>query len=133
MMMMLMTTMRAVMMIIKQRQAAKHCNASEHKQPTTNKRTCLQACTTRLPGKQLDSKKQRHKEASVEPRHVHATIAILQRVDDSRDEERTRACGLPAPTSKYRSSSAAGGRTIQTATSSEEEELAREHCAGMQR
>ena len=39
---------------------------------TTNKQTYLQARTTRLPGKQLDSKQQRPEGASVEPRHVHA-------------------------------------------------------------
>jgi hypothetical protein len=38
----------------------------------TNKQTYLQARTTRLPGKQLDSKQQRPEGASVEPRHVHA-------------------------------------------------------------
>ena len=66
--MMIMTMIHAVMMMIKQRQAVKHCNASKHIlsiQTTTNKQTCLQARTTRFPGKQLDSKEQRHEEASI--------------------------------------------------------------------
>ena len=36
---------------------------------------CLQARTRIFPGKQLDSVQQRPEEASVEPRHVHASIA----------------------------------------------------------
>jgi hypothetical protein len=34
---MIVTKMHAVMMMNEQRQAAKHCNTSKHKQPTTNK------------------------------------------------------------------------------------------------
>jgi hypothetical protein len=71
-MMMMMTMTTAVIMMIKPQHAAKPCNASQRKQPTTNKRTCLQARSTRLPGKQLDSKNQRRDEASVESEHVHA-------------------------------------------------------------
>ncbi len=118
------------MMKIKQLQDAEHCNASKHIQPTTNKHTCLQARTTRFPGKQLDSKKQRHEEASVEPRHVHATIANPTSTSDIHgDEERTRACGLPAPASASLSGQWRAAEETIGGQASKDGESARELCA----
>jgi hypothetical protein len=60
--------------------AANNDDSARHKQATISLQTntqqlCLQARTRIFPGKQLDSVQQRPEEASVEPRHVHASIA----------------------------------------------------------
>ena len=99
--------------------AQQHCKP----QYANTEQSCLQV-RTRFP---REAARQHAAKAGRSQRRAKTctctSIAILQRIDISRDEERTRACCLPAPASKYRSSSAAGGRAIQTATFSEEEEL----------
>ena len=106
---------------------------SKHTPLTTNEQNEL-ACrraTQDSPGSSSLSQARRSPKPS---RDMYMqSIATLKRIDIRRDEERTRACCLPAPTSKHRSSSAAGGRMIQTATSAEEEELIRELCTGARR
>ncbi len=68
---MIVTMTHAIMIQLKQQQAAMQTSMYN----ATNKQTYLQERNTRFPGKQLDSKQQRPEGASVEPRHVHATIA----------------------------------------------------------
>jgi len=108
-MMMMMLSVHTIMMI-KQHRTMIHCNtASTHNEQLTNKLACRRA-HHEFPGKQLDSQQQRPEGASVEPRHVHAVPSpTLQEVlIHTSDEERTRACSLPAPTSNSRRFS--GGR-----------------------
>ena len=113
MILMMMTTM---MIMLQQPIIIKRCNASKQTQQTTyTKRACLQVRTAKFPGKQLDSRQQGPEGASVEPRHVHAyTIADpIRFVSHICDEERTRACGLPAPAFNSRSNAAAGSSMIE--------------------